>query len=207
LGRLRRRAAATPDALRMAATRLAAVTRYAPVTVTALGYARAAVAHPLDAFGVLVPAASPVSPGSSLLGINFTSSTYGGRAPDGSVLVTAYAGGDRGAVDVDAVVRDVRAVVGVAPPPVGGDGGGAPPETYRHVTRWARGIPIMGPWGRTVDALVAGVEGAYPEVRFAGNWRGGVGVPDAVRGGLAAAEGLSAWLQRRGQEGGIARAP
>jgi len=190
----------------MAATRLAAVTRYAPITVTALGYPRAAVAHPLDAFGVLVPAAAPVSPGSSLLGINFTSSTYGGRAPDGSVLVTAYAGGDRGAVDVDAVVRDVRAVVGVAPPAVVG-GGGAPPETYRHVTRWARGIPIMGSWGRTVDTLVAGVEGASPEVRFAGNWRGGVGVPDAVRGGLAAAEGLSAWLQRGGRGGGVGRAP
>lgn len=187
--------AATPRVLRSALNRLATMTRYSPVTVTALGYDRADVAHPLDAFGVLVPAAAPVSAGSPLLGVNFTSSTYGGRAPDGSVLLTAYAGGDRGAVrSTEAVKRDVRALVGVAAPAAGA----RPPERYEHVTRWPRGIPIMGPWCRTVNAVAAATEAALPGVRFAGNWRGGVGVPDALAGGLAAADEVAAWLRRGG---------
>lgn len=187
--------AATPPVLRSALNRLATTTRYSPVTVMALGYDRADVAHPLDAFGVLVPAAAPVSAGSPLLGVNFTSSTYGGRAPDGSVLLTAYAGGDRGTVrSTDAVKRDVRALVGVAPPAAGAP----PPERYEHVTRWPRGIPIMGPWCGTVNAVAAAAEAALPGVRFAGNWRGGVGVPDALAGGLAAADAVAAWLHRGG---------
>ncbi|GAB0494946.1 hypothetical protein MMPV_006243 [Pyropia vietnamensis] len=115
LRRGRHAEATTPHVLRSACTQLATTTRYAPITVTALGYDRADVAHPLNAFGVLVPSAAPVSPGSSLLGINFTSSTYGDRAPDGSVLLTAYAGGDRGTVTADKVKRDVRTLVGVPP--------------------------------------------------------------------------------------------
>lgn len=166
------------------------------MTVAALGYDRADVAHPLDAFGVLVPSAAPVSPRSPLLGINFTSSTYAGRAPDGTILLTAYAGGDRGTVTGDAVKQDVRALVGIPPPPAGG--GAPPPERYVHVTRWARGIPIMGPWCGTVNAVAAAAEAALPGVRFAGNWRGGVGVPDALAGGLTAADTVAAWLRRGG---------
>lgn len=194
LRRGRHAEATIPRVLRSACTQLATTTRYAPITVTALGYDRADVAHPLDAFGVLVPTAAPVSPGSPLLGINFTSSTYGDRAPDGSVLLTAYAGGDRGAVTADRVKRDVRTLVGVPPPAPG-----TPlPERYEHVTRWARGIPIMGPWCRAVNDAAAAAEGALPGLRFAGNWRGGVGVPDALAGGLAAADALAAWLRRGG---------
>lgn len=98
--------------------------------------------------------------------------------------------GDRGAVAGTAVKRDVRSLVGVLGPPAGA-GAAAGPELYEKVTHWPRGIPIMGPWCRTVNAVAAATEAAHPGLQFAGIWRGGIGVTDALRRGLAAGEALA----------------
>ncbi|KAK1865826.1 hypothetical protein I4F81_008349 [Pyropia yezoensis] len=98
--------------------------------------------------------------------------------------------GDRGAVAGTAVKRDVRSLVGVLGPPAGA-GAAAGPELYEQVTHWPRGIPIMGPWCRTVNAVAAATEAAHPGLQFAGIWRGGIGVTDALRRGLAAGEALA----------------
>ena len=49
------------------------------------------VAHPLDGFGALVPAAER----RSLLGVLFSSTLFPGRAPAGHVALTVFAGGMR----------------------------------------------------------------------------------------------------------------
>ncbi|MGA7784562.1 MAG: protoporphyrinogen oxidase, partial [Candidatus Acidiferrales bacterium] len=62
---------------------------FAPVAVVAAGYRSAAIAHSLEGFGFLVPRKE----GLSILGTVFNSSLFSGRAPEGHVLLTSFAGG------------------------------------------------------------------------------------------------------------------
>jgi oxygen-dependent protoporphyrinogen oxidase len=60
-----------------------------PVSSMFLGYRRSQVGHPLDGFGVLVPALEK----RSVLGVLFSSTLFPGRAPEGHVALTVMAGG------------------------------------------------------------------------------------------------------------------
>jgi oxygen-dependent protoporphyrinogen oxidase len=62
-----------------------------PLAVVFLGCAREQVAHPLDGLGFLVPAAE----GRNLLGAQFCSTMFPGRAPQDQVALAAYVGGTR----------------------------------------------------------------------------------------------------------------
>lgn len=62
---------------------------FAPMAVIALGFKREAVVHDLNGFGMLVPTREE----RELLGVLWTSSIFGGRAPDGQVLLRCMAGG------------------------------------------------------------------------------------------------------------------
>jgi oxygen-dependent protoporphyrinogen oxidase len=62
---------------------------YAPVAVIAAGYHRAAIGNSLDGFGFLVPRKE----GLRTLGTVWNSSLFPGRAPEGHVTLTTFAGG------------------------------------------------------------------------------------------------------------------
>ena len=62
---------------------------FAPMAVIALGFARDQVGHDLNGFGLLVPGKEK----RDLLGALWTSSIFGGRAPEGQVLLRCMAGG------------------------------------------------------------------------------------------------------------------
>jgi len=61
---------------------------YAPITSTASAYRRADVAHSLAGFGFLVPKKEQ----RRILGSLFSSSMFADRAPEGTVLLTTFAG-------------------------------------------------------------------------------------------------------------------
>ena len=164
------------DALRAA--------RYAPVTVLALGFRRADVAHPLDGFGMLVPRRETST---RILGALFSSTLFPGRAPEGHVLLTCFLGGERRPADaalsqtdqVALATADLGRLLGVA---------GAP--TFVHCHAWPRAIPQyeIG-YERVLDRL-AEIEAAWRGFRFAGNYRGGVSVGAALKSGWDAAEAV-----------------
>ena len=183
-------AADTTAALLAAATggrsRELAAIPYAPVVVGCLGYRRDQVAHPLDGFGFLAPRRESLR----VLGGLFTSSLFPGRAPEGHVALTVFAGGalDRALVqEPDEVVwrvllGDLDRALGLRGEPV-----------FRHLERWPRAIPQyeLG-HGRFVE-LAAALERELPGVHLAGNWIGGVSVPDSIeRGGVVAERVLAA---------------
>jgi oxygen-dependent protoporphyrinogen oxidase len=62
---------------------------YAPIAVVSAGYRREAVGRALDGFGFLVPRKE----GLCVLGCVWNSALFSGRAPDGHVLLTSFAGG------------------------------------------------------------------------------------------------------------------
>jgi oxygen-dependent protoporphyrinogen oxidase len=114
---------------------------------------------------------------------------FTGRAPEGHVAIAAFAGGrtDPGILDLDddalhgAVLADLDRSLGLAGEPV-----------VRHLARWARAIPQYEVGhGRFVE-LASGIEREYPGLHLAGNFRGGVSVPDCIQNATELAEGILA---------------
>ncbi|WP_022834424.1 protoporphyrinogen oxidase [Salisaeta longa] len=161
---------------------------YPPVRVVALGFRRADVAHPLDGFGMLVPSAEDQF---QILGTLVSSTLFPGRAPAGHVLLTTFVGGMRhptlGAAS-DAAVRkvvlnDLQALLGVQGAPV-----------FERFIAWPRAIPQYtlnhGAAVRTLEQL----EDVHPGLFFAGNYRDGISVGDAMASGEDAARRVDAHL-------------
>ena len=161
---------------------------YPPVQVVALGYPSSAVSHPLDGFGMLVP---PVENDYDILGTLFSSTLFPGRAPVDHALLTTFVGGARApelaSRDADAiqsiVERDLDRLLGITGDPV----------FSRHV-HWPRAIPqyVLG-YGAVKDTLTA-LEETTPGLYFAGNYRQGVAVGDAMASGATAADRLRSSL-------------
>lgn len=147
-----------------------------PVSSLFLGFKREQVAHPLDGFGVLAPAAEK----RSVLGILFSSSLFPGRAPDGRVALTVMVGGTRQpeiarlstAQILAAVDADLRGLLGVSGPPV----------FIRH-RFWPRAIPQYNlGYERYLDAFAA-CERAFPGFLLGGQARDGISVPSCFAAG------------------------
>lgn len=153
---------------------------YAPVAVVVLGFRRDDVAHPLDGFGLLVPAVER----RRILGTLFSSSLFPGRAPPAHVTLTTFVGGARqpelAALEAGALVTLVRDEIAES---LGARG----EPTFRHVVRWPRAIPqyVLG-YGRWLS-LMADIETANPGLVLAGSYRGGIALGDALCSGLEAA--------------------
>jgi oxygen-dependent protoporphyrinogen oxidase len=152
---------------------------WSAVSSIALGFRREAIAHPLDGFGMLVPAKE----GRRILGTLFSSTLFAERAPAGHVLLTVFVGGRQpeyaALADSDLeklVLEELRELVGL---------GGQPVFRSRH--HWPRAIPK---YGREFGALAASMdnfEHEYPGLHLAGNYRTGISLGDCISAGLAAA--------------------
>lgn len=156
---------------------------YAAVAVVSLGWRREDVGHPLDGFGFLAPRKE----GLRVLGCLFPSEIFPGRAPAGHVALAAFGGGrtdpEFASWDDDrilsTVLSELRGPLGLRGEPA-----------FRLVRRWPRAIPQYEVGhGRFVERAKE-IEGALPGLRIAGNFVGGVSVPDCIKNGTAVAEGL-----------------
>lgn len=149
---------------------------YPPVSSLFLGYRRDQVAHPLDGFGLLVPAAER----RSILGAIFSSSLFPGRAPADHVALTVLTGGalnpEPGRLPLDALLPRVRgelaAMLGVRGEPV----------FVRHHA-WPRAIPqyTLG-YERHLEAMDR-CEQAQPGLFIGGHVRDGIALPACIAAG------------------------
>lgn len=163
--------------------------RCAPIATLVLGFRRDQVAHPLDGFGVLVPAIERLP----ILGALFSSSLFPGRAPDGHVTLTCYLGGSRDPDlafanrdhQVSEALRALRVLLGVH---------GSP--TFIHHKIHPVGIPQyqLG-FQRFLDRFAL-LEKRHPGLRFAGYSRNGISLLDCIEAGRGAAESLFHELTR-----------
>ncbi len=161
---------------------------YNRVAVVAVGYRREDVPHSLDGFGYL----SPQRTRRDVLGVQWCSSIYPGRAPEGMVLLRAMCGGwHRGEMldwDDDRLVAAVRAELAVSV-------GVKEPPRFVHVVRWQKAIPQyqLGHLDRVaaIEARLA----VHPGLFVGGNSYRGVALNDCVeQSGLLAAR-IAAWAQ------------
>ena len=155
---------------------------YASSVVVSLGYSRADVV-PLDGYGYVVPRAE----GGDVLACTWSSQKWEHRAPEGSVLVRVYVGrfGGRdvttaGGEELVALARDEIAFLGVAAIPM-----------LTRVHRWTLGMPqyVLGHPDRLerIEAALA----SHPGLALAGAAYRGVGIPDCIASGEAAAESVA----------------
>jgi len=157
--------------------------KYASTATINFGYRRAAIMHPLNGFGFVVPFVEK----RSLIACTFSSVKFSGRAPDGHVLLRAFAGGalqpEIFALDEAEMSRrveaDLRELLGISEDPL-----------FVEVAKWERSMPQyeVGHLDRVseIEKLASGL----PGLSLAGNAYRGAGIPDCVRSGEAAAEYL-----------------
>jgi protoporphyrinogen/coproporphyrinogen III oxidase len=157
---------------------------YAPVAVVLLVYKEADIKHKLDGFGFLVPSKHPRN---GLLGVTFSSSNYPGRIENPEELyVTAYVGGSRdpgkallpAAQVTNLAASEVQDLIGTK----------SPAPVFSRVKLWSHGIPQYTEEFDAVEHQMRNVEILAPGLVMAGNYRDGVGLPDAILSGLQAAD-------------------
>ncbi len=161
-------------------SRLLAEIPYAAVAVVSLGWRREDVGHSLDGFGFLAPRKE----GLRLLGCLFPSAIFPGRAPEGHVALAAFGGGR---TDPEFASWDEDRIVATVVDELRGPLSLRGEPAFRLVRRWPRAIPQYElRHGRFVEQARE-IERALPGLRLAGNYLGGISVPDCVRNATALA--------------------
>lgn len=164
---------------------------YPPIASVVLGFRREDVAHPLDGFGMLIPAVEPFK----ILGTLFSSSLFPGRAPAGHVTLTSYIGGCRAPQLaghrpdelIRLTVRDLKVLLGIT---------GAP--TFQHTTTFPHAIPQYEVGFGRFKTLMEQIERSAPGLFFAGHFRDGISLSDSILSGLGAADRLAQYLAQPG---------
>ncbi|MFM1902774.1 MAG: Protoporphyrinogen oxidase, partial [Planctomycetota bacterium] len=163
---------------------------YAGSVIVSLGFRRQDVAHPLDAAGLVVPRAA----GRRALAVSFSSSKFPGRAPAGHVLMRVFLGGglDPAAVELDdaalcdLAITEARMLVGATGKP-----------RFQRIDRWASAMPQYHIGHADRVARIEQAVEAHPGLALAGAAYRGVGIPQVIASGQAAArQALAATPQR-----------
>jgi oxygen-dependent protoporphyrinogen oxidase len=150
---------------------------YPPLSMMVLGYKKEDVAHPLDGFGFLVPEVE----NRSILGALFTSTLFQNRAPKGHHLLTVFAGGGRqpeiaekDSKNLLSIVQDdLKELIGLKGSPV-----------YKDHIYWPNSIPQYNTGYDDIYTIFDEIEQSNPGLHVAGNFRGGISVPDCIKNGV-----------------------
>ncbi|MBK8576022.1 MAG: protoporphyrinogen oxidase [Elusimicrobia bacterium] len=163
---------------------LLAQTPYGDVATVNVAVRRDRLSHPLNGFGFVVPAIE----NRTVTGCTFSSVKFAGRAPEGFALLRAFVGGSA-LTGTDealcaAVLKDLKDFLGL----------NGPPE-WMELRRYPSAMPQYN-LGH-VDRVKETFRRAQTQNRLelAGNGFWGIGLPDCVAGGVAAAERIIASLQ------------
>jgi oxygen-dependent protoporphyrinogen oxidase len=167
---------------------------YAPIAVLSSCYRREQLKRPADGFGFLVPR----SEGLRALGTVFNSSLFPGRAPEGMVCFTSFAGGATDpklcemsdAKITETIGSEVARVLGIT---------GAPVAANLH--RYAHALPQYN-LGHThivksLESLAASMPGLY----LAGNYLSGPSIGACVEQAIKTAESARLYLASIGVAG------
>lgn len=160
---------------------------YAAVAVVAGGYRREAIGRSLDGFGFLVPRKE----GLRVLGTVWNSSLFPGRAPEGHVVLTSFAGG---ATDpeictwsenriADTIHGELARVLEIREAPVA-----------RHLQIYARALPQYNLGHGPIVAALEGLCEATPGLFLAGNYLEGPSLGACVERAFQIAEKVETHL-------------
>jgi len=158
---------------------------YASCAVVSLGYARRQIGHPLDGFGFVVPQTER----RRIIAGSFASLKFPGRAPEHHVLIRVFIGGALQPemlklpdAELIRIAREELAeLLQIAGEPVVSD-----------IVRWPRSMPQYHVGHLDRVARIEKLAAAHPTLALAGNAYRGVGIPQCIASGQAAAERIAA---------------
>jgi oxygen-dependent protoporphyrinogen oxidase len=161
---------------------------YNRLAVIALGYRRQDVPISVDGFGYIAPQRTR----RDLLGVQWCSSIFPGRAPDGAVLLRAMCGGWHRAEmldwDDDRLVQSSRAELrlsmGITSPPF-----------FQEIIRWDRAIPQYHVGHLARLAWLDERMRQHPGLFLGGNAYRGVSLNDCTEQGSVLAAKVNAYLR------------
>lgn len=160
---------------------LASISYRSSITVTA-GYPAGEVSHFLHGYGYLVPGAQR----GEVSACTWTSSKISGRAPAGHVLLRGFVHGGPGVTLAHAravVLAELDRTLGINAVPI-----------LVRAYMWRDGLPVAGVRRLQLSKLVAEALRAHPGCVIAGGSVDGVGIPDSIRSGRAAADAVLRFL-------------
>jgi oxygen-dependent protoporphyrinogen oxidase len=160
---------------------------YATSAVVTLVYPQSALPRPLEAFGFVVPRIER----RQLVAASFLSLKFPGRGPADLAPIRAFLGGalhpevaDRSDDElVDIAAGELRALLGATGDP-----------QLAHVARWPASMPQYRVGHVQVANAIEHFASLHRGFELAGNAYRGVGIPQCIRSGRAAAERLAAAL-------------
>jgi protoporphyrinogen/coproporphyrinogen III oxidase len=163
---------------------------YNRVAVVALGYRRADVPGALEGFGYIAPQRTR----RDVLGVQWCSSIFPDRAPEGAVLLRALCGGWQRAEMVDwdeprllaAVRAELRVAMGITAEPI-----------FHRVVRWERAIPQYHVGHLARLARLETILRRHPGLELGGNAYRGVALNDCTEQGIVLAERVARFLNQR----------
>src|SRR3954453_17257703 len=153
--------------------------------IVALGWKAAGLGKPPVGFGFLIPKKER----RRLVALTWVGTKFSHRVPEGRIVARCFLGGaeDAGVLResdgsvVDEVTRELRDIAGVTATP-----------RFTRITRWPQSMaqyPVGHP-SRIPELRTR--SGALPGLHVAGNAYDGIGIPDCIRLGKAAAEKILA---------------
>jgi oxygen-dependent protoporphyrinogen oxidase len=157
---------------------------YAGCAVVSLGFHRSQIDHPLDGFGFVVPQSEPLR----IIAGSFASLKYPGRAPRNDVLIRTFIGGALHPEFLDLPDGDLRRI---AQDELGELLRITGMPTTADIARWPRSMPQYHVGHLARVARIEQLVGSYPTLALAGNAYRGVGIPQCIASGEAAAEGVT----------------
>jgi oxygen-dependent protoporphyrinogen oxidase len=158
---------------------------YAGCAVVSLGFHRSQIGHTLDGFGFVVPQTENLK----IIAGSFASLKYPGRAPTNDVLIRVFIGGALQPELLnlpDAELRrialdELAQLLQITGLPITMD-----------IARWPRSMPQYHVGHLERIARIEQLAAAYPTLALAGNAYRGVGIPQCIASGEAAAERVAA---------------
>ena len=135
---------------------------------------------PMPGFGFLVPAKER----RRILACTWLGVKFPHRAPEGKAVARCFLAGED-EPDLDAVYRELCELSGLHAKPL-----------FHRVWRWPRAMAQYEVGHATRIAKIQSLVSQTPGLYLAGNAYNGIGIPDCIRSGKQAAEGIAAHLSK-----------
>lgn len=154
---------------------------YASSAIVVSGHRLSDFTHPLDAFGLVIPAIEQ----REILAVSFSSRKFAGRSPEGHVLLRTFVGG---AMQPELLERNDSQILETVDRELNSILGKGRAAVFAEVMRYNHAMPQyhVGHLKRVADIQSSLLK--YPGLMLAGSSWYGVGIPDSIASGRQAAD-------------------
>lgn len=154
---------------------------YAPMVVVSSGYDQTQVRNPLHGFGLMIPRREKLSTFFNV----WNSSVVSGRAPEGKVLLTSFAGG---ATNPEFVRLEAKAIAQIIESEIAAVLGIAGPPIERMVWKFPQALPQFNLGHAQTAAAIRETVTGLPGLYLAGNYLEGRSLGDCAEIGSRTAQ-------------------